>query len=641
MTDVAGHPLEAGREAAQRSAWPEAYELLCRADSEDAALTGEDLELLGYAALWTGHLTASIEAFERAYARFLEEGENRRAAYAAIFLAAEYRNKVQNAVATGWHQRAARLLESEPESAEHGYLALQRAQAAYGRGDYEEALGYIRSAVDIAARVQDKDLLAQATLREGLALVKKGAVDAGLALIDEVSASAVGGELSPYSTAVIYCNTIGTCRSLADYGRASEWTETALRWCEQQAIAGFPGMCRVDRADIMRLRGAWAEAGEELERACEELAEFNPRVAGEAFYEIGEIRLRTGDLSGAEEAFGRALELSRDPQPGISLLRLAQGRTDAAAKSIKRALADESWSRLDRTRLLPAQVEIALAAGDVETARAAAAELDTIADDFKVSDARTPALDASVQSACGAVRLAAGETDEAVPALRRAVRLWREVDAPYEVARTRLLLGTAYRLEGDDDAAHDEFTGAKAVFERLGATRDARRAEELATGRPTRTFMFTDIVGSTRLAEALGEERWRKVLEKHDETLRSAFARHRGEVVKHTGDGFFAAFEDAADAVQAAIAIQRALAEQGIAPDVRIGLHTADAASTGGDYSGTGVSATERIAALAGAGEILASKESVASVQASTSDGRRETLKGFSEPVEVVAIDWR
>jgi class 3 adenylate cyclase len=641
MAQVVEDPLASGREAAARNAWPEAFERLQEADKSGAKLSGDDLELLGNAAMWTGHLAASIEALERAYARYLEEGNPSRAAFAALHLAGEYRNKLQNAVATGWHQRGARLLEDVPEGLEHGYLELQRGQIEYGRGNYDQALQHIRRSAVIATRVQDKDLVALATLREGIVLVKKGQVDAGLALIDEVSASAVGGELSPYSTAVIYCNTIGTCRDLADYSRAAEWTETAMRWCEREAIAGFPGMCRVDRAGIMRLRGSWAEADEELKRACEELADFSPRVAGEAFYEIGEIRLRMGDFSGAEEAFGRAIELARDPQPGIALLRLAQGKVDGAAKSIKRALADESWPRLARTRLLPAQIEIALAAGDVATARGAAEELEAIAEDYKIAEAATPALEASVRSAWGAVLLAEGDVDGAVTCLRRALKIWRDIDAPYDAARTRLLLGQAYRLQGDEDGAGEELAAAKKAFERLGAARDARRAEELASGRATKTFMFTDIVASTKLAEALGEQRWQTVLAKHDETLRSSFAKHGGEVVKHTGDGFFVAFEDASGAVEAAIDIQRALAEQGIAPEVRIGLHTAQATSAEGDYSGTGVSAAERIASLAGGGQILASQESVVAVAAPTSDGRQETLKGFDKPVDVVSIDWR
>src|ERR671914_962508 len=204
MAQAVEDPLAAGREAAGRNAWPEAFERLREADKAGAKLSGDDLELLGNAAMWTGHLAASIEALERAYARYLEEGSRSRAAFAALHLAGEYRNKLQNAVATGWHQRAARLLEDIPEGLEHGYLELQRGQNEYGRGSYDQALQHIRRSAEIATRVQDKDLLALATLREGIVLVKKGQVDAGLALIDEVSASAGPGALPACRSAVLY-----------------------------------------------------------------------------------------------------------------------------------------------------------------------------------------------------------------------------------------------------------------------------------------------------------------------------------------------------------------------------------------------------------------------------------------------------
>jgi tetratricopeptide (TPR) repeat protein len=337
MSQIVQDPLEAGREAARRGAWQEAYEQL-RAADEKGELGAEDLQALSEASMWTGRLADAIEAEERAFAAYVDEGNTQRAAMAALQLAVEYRNKLQLSVSAGWHQRASRLLDNEAESSVHGYLELQRALIANGQGDFDKALEHIGRALDIATRHHDRDLLAQATLREGVVRVHKGEVDAGLALIDEVSASAVAGELNPLSTAIIYCNTIDACRDLADYGRAAQWTETTTRWCERQAIAGFPGMCRVDRAEIMRLRGAWADADRELEQATKELQDFNPRVAGQAFYEIGEIRLRMGELEAAEETFTRARDLGRDPEPGLSLLRLAQGKVDTAARSIKLAL---------------------------------------------------------------------------------------------------------------------------------------------------------------------------------------------------------------------------------------------------------------------------------------------------------------
>jgi class 3 adenylate cyclase len=641
LSQVLQDPLEAGREAASRGAWPEAYELLITADRSGKTLTGGDLELLSHAAMWTGHLTASIEYAERAYGRYSDENEMEKAAMVALALAAEYRNKLQVSASQGWHQRASRLLESMDEAPAHGFLALQKSMMASGGGNYDEALEHIRRALDIATRHHDRDLLAQATLREGVARVNKGDVDEGLALIDEVTAAAVAGELNPLSTAIIYCNAIDACRDLGDYNRAGEWEQTATRWCERMAIAGFPGMCRVDRAEIMRLRGAWNDADQELQRATEELADFNPRVAGQAFYEIGEIRLRMGDLEAAEQAFNQARDMARDPEPGLSLLRLAQGKTDAAARSIKRALEEESLARLDRARLLPAQVEIALVAGDVKTARAAAEELDEITTMYKISDRITPALEASAQMAWGAVRLAEEDGKGGVICLRRALKLWQEVDHPYEAAKTRVLLAAAYRAQGDEDGAKAELEAAKSAFERLGARLDSQRAGERLTKRVTKTFVFTDIVDSTKFSELL-KERWEKVvLKAHAETVKRIVNEHGGEVVKSTGDGFFLAFTEPRAAVETAVAIQKQLEAQAFPAEVRIGLHTAEAQDDRGDYHGEGIHLAARIGELAQGGQILASCDSVTGIPLVCSSPDEAQLRGFSEPVPVTSIDWR
>ena len=640
MSQVLQDPLEAGREAAERGAWPEAYELLIAAD-KNGTLAGSDLELLSHAAMWTGHLTASIEYAERAYARYSDASEMEKAAMVALALAAEYRNKLQLSASQGWHQRAARLLESIEESPAHGFLALQKSMIASSRGGYDEALEHIQAALDIATRHHDRDLLAQATLREGVARVNSGDVDQGLALIDEVTAAAIAGELDPLSTAIIYCNAIDACRDLGDYSRAGEWEQTATRWCERMAIAGFPGMCRVDRAELMRLRGAWNDADQELQRATEELADFNPRVAGQAFYEIGEIRLRMGDLEAAEQAFNQARDMARDPEPGLSLLRLAQGKADAASRSIKRALEEESLVRLDRARLLPAQVEIALVAGDVKTARAAAEEIDAIANDYKISDRTTPALEASAQTAWGAVRLAEQDTEGAITCLRRAIKLWQEVDHPYEGAKTRFLLAGAYREQGDEDGAKSELQAAQSAFERLGARLDAQRTGERLTKRVTKTFVFTDIVDSTKFSELM-KERWETVVLKvHDETIKRLASDHGGEVVKSTGDGFFLAFPQPSAAVDAAVAIQKQLELQAFPAEVRIGLHTTEAQDDSGDYHGEGINLAARIGELAGGGQILATCNSVTGIPLVCSSPEEAQLNGFSEPVQITSIDWR
>ncbi len=646
---AADNSLEQARDAIERHAWREALDLLTAVDaSED--LSPEDLERLAEAAFWTGRTDECIEALERAYARFTEAGNARGAASVAINLCFHHFAKLAPSVAAGWSSRAVRLLEAEPDCPEHGHLARISTNVTMSVGNLDGALDYARRTYEIGSRFGDRDLQAFGLFDQGNVLVAKGQVAEGMALLDEAMVAAVSGELGPFATGVIYCSMITTCDRLADYRRAADWTDAAQRWCGRQSIAGFPGLCRVQHAQIMRLRGAWAEAEEEATRARDELQDFNVRATGEAFYQIGEIRLRMGDLPAADDAFCQAHELGREPQPGLALLRLTEGNINAAWSMINRAIADQSWDRLARVRLLPPQVEIAVAAGDLETARSAADELEAITETYD-----TPALRAGAACALGAVQLAEGDAAAACESLRQGWRLWQEVDVPYEVARARMLLAAAYQAGGDGEAAKLELRSAGSAFERLGATLDARRAAELlgdgasqkATPRAVKTFMFTDIVKSTNLVEAIGDEAWENLLHWHDQTLRSLFGEHEGEEVKHAGDGFFVAFPDAARAVECAAAIQRTLAdhrrEHGFAVQVRIGLHSAEATRRGRDYGGKGVHQAARIASLAEGGEILASQATVAAdgVRYSLSEPRLVSLKGISEPVPVVAIEWR
>ena len=642
-------PLQEARDAFDRHAWQEAFDLLSAADAS-GGLAPEDLESLAEAAFWTGRTDECIEALERAYACFTEAGNARGAASVAINLCFHHFAKLAPSVAAGWSSRAVRLLEAEPDCPEHGHLARISTNVTMSVGNLDGALEYARRTYEIGSRFGDRDLQAFGLFDQGNVLVAKGQVAEGMALLDEAMVAAVSGELGPIATGVIYCSMITTCERLADYRRAAEWTDAAQRWCDRQSIAGFPGLCRVQHAQIMRLRGAWAEAEEEATRARDELQGFNLRATGEAFYQIGEIRLRMGDLPAADDAFCQAHELGREPQPGLALLRLAEGNIDAARSMINRAIVDQSWDRLARARLLPVQVEIAIAAADLETASSAADELEAIAETYD-----TPALRASAACALGALQLAEGDAAAACESLRRGWRLWQEVDAPYEAARARMLLAAAYQAGGDGEAAKLELRSAASTFERLGAVLDTRRAAELlgdgasqkATPRAVKTFMFTDIVKSTNLVEAIGDEAWENLLHWHDQTLRSLFGEHEGEEVKHAGDGFFVAFPDAAGAVECAAAIQRTLADHrrkhGFAVQIRIGLHSAEATRRGRDYGGKGVHQAARIASLAEGGEILASQATLAAdaVSYSLSEPRLVSLKGISEPVPVVAIEWR
>ena len=273
--------------------------------------------------------------------------------------------------------------------------------------------------------------------------------------------------------------------------------------------------------------------------------------------------------------------MGREPQPGLSLLRLAEGKVDAAVAGITLTLQDAA-EPLFRLRRLPAQVEIAIAAGDLKTARAAADEAEQIVDSYKIGNKRAAAFDGTVHFARGQIQVAEKDWAGAIASLRRARDEWQGVGAPYETARARMLLGTAYTRSGDEHAGMGELESALATFERLGAGPEAARAKELL-GRveARRTFLFTDIVDSTKLLETLGDDKWKRLLARHDELVRECIAQAGGEVVKQTGDGFFASFENPKAAIDAAIAIQRALAAEIVAPDVRIGAHSAGAFRTG------------------------------------------------------------
>lgn len=644
MEEVADR-LEQARAAAASGAWPQAYALLREADGAELS-DPEELELLGEVAWWTGRVDEAIEARTRAYAGRIDRGEEPRAALLALKISRELEHK-RSPLADAWFARAERLLEDKTDTVECGYLIRTRGRVAMKRGDYEEALEHAARTLALGTRHGERNLMALGLHDKGTILVHRGDVDEGLGLLDEATVAAVSGELDPFTTAVVYCGIIAACRDLGDFARAGDWTEAAKRWCDRQSISGFPGVCRVNRAEVMRLRGSWPEAEEEIQRAVHELYDFQPDVAGLAFYELGELQLRMGDLVAAEQAFREAHALGTDPHPGLALLRLARGEVDAARRGLRRAL-EATPDRLRRARLLPAEVEVALAAGAVEDARAAARELDEIAGVFG-----TEAMSAWAAAATGAVALAEDDLATAHRELRRAVQLSHQLDAPYEAARARLVLAEAYGADGDDDSAELELRTAQATFERLGAARDARSVAEalrqldgVEAVRAGRTFLFTDICDSTPLLEAIGDEAWQSLVAWHDRTLRALFAEHGGEEVDHAGDGFFVAFPDPQRAARCAIAIQLSLAEHrrthGFAPQLRAGIHAAEVQQARGSYWGKGVHEAARIGELAEAGEILASQETAEHLDGiASTETRSVQLKGLAEPVEVVCLSWR
>jgi DNA-binding NarL/FixJ family response regulator len=478
---VATDVLTGAQAALERHDWHGAHDAAVAAASStegDAAGEARRLDVLAEAAWWLGHLDECIAARERAYALFDEIGDGRSAGMCSVWLYEHYCFKGRRAIASGWLRRGRRALEGDTECAAYGALVLREAEEAHGRGDLAGAAAAIESVVALGRRLRSPDVEAEALQAMGRVLIDDGDPVLGLAHLDEAMLLAVEGRLGPYSTGKVFCSLVSACEGLGDLRRAAEWSEATSRWSERHPDAVFPGLCRVHVASALRDRGEFARAEEEAARACSELEGLNVGNAAAAWAEIGEVRRRTGDFAGAEAAFRTAEEVSGAPQPGLALLRLAQGRLDAAAAIIKRALDDITWNRLARARLLPAAAQIALASGDLAAAAEAAAELEAIAGDFA-----SPALSAAALSTRGRVQLASDDS-AASATLRRAADAWRELDVPYEVATARMLQGVACRRAGDDDGAAASIGAAQAIFERLGATPESEPAPSASESRP-------------------------------------------------------------------------------------------------------------------------------------------------------------
>ena len=467
--------IEGARDALARGAWAEAYEGLHEADR--SSMTAGDLEGLADAAWWVSRLEESLDARQKAYAAYAAAGDERAAGAVAARLAIEHFVREESAIGAGYLMRAQRHLQDLPECAEQAFLAVIEANVARYEGELDRTLAAARRAIEIGQRFGDRDLVAMAIHTEGLALIDVGEVPEGLALLDEAMTAVLAGDLSPYFTGIIYCNLIQACLELSDVRRAGEWSDAARVWCDAlQPDAPFPGMCRVNRAEVARLRGAWSEAEAEALLASEEMATLEPGLAAAALNQVGEVRRRTGDVEGAEAAFAHAHELGGDPQPGLALLRLAQGKVGAAQTGLRLTLGAEH-QRPRRTRLLAAQVEVALAAEDLDEARAAVDELETMA---RESD--TPAFAASAATAAGALHLTSGDVSDALGRLREACAAWQQLKLPYEAARARVLYARAIRAGGDEEGAALELRAALASFDRLGARPDVDVVSRLLAG---------------------------------------------------------------------------------------------------------------------------------------------------------------
>jgi DNA-binding CsgD family transcriptional regulator len=468
---MGAEPVE---DAVRTGPWLKVYQELSARDP--AGLAAAELEALAEAAWWLCKADASIAARQRAYAAFRDARDDRGAARAAARLFHEHFYRGEGAVAVGWLRRGFRHLEQDPDGVETGWLQMAEAELRLHQGPLEQAVEGAARAIQTARDHGDADLAAVAMQLQGRALVAQGRISEGLALLDEAMTCVLAGELTPLGTGWVYCSVVLACKDLADLRRAAEWTEAARVWCEAlPATTPYSqGLCRIYRGEVLALRGAWDEAEAEMRRAHNELLPHKPQGAAEASYGVGEVLRRRGNLAGAEQAFARAQQLGWDPQPGLALLRLAQGRVEAAAAALRSALAAPTVDRFALARLLAAQVVVAIAAGALDQADRAARELAAIADGLS-----SAAVQATAAMAQGALQLAAGDPAAALEELRRGLGGWRVLGLPYEQAQARLLIGTAQRMLGDEEGGRIEIDAARAGFDRLGAAADAGNAAAL------------------------------------------------------------------------------------------------------------------------------------------------------------------
>jgi len=464
--------LERAHEAASRGAWDEAFDLFTEADA--GGLVGlADLPVFGSVAYGAGHLDATIEVWERAYVGLHAAGETIPAAGAAVQVAMHLLfDTALMAPVRGWLARAELLLDGDGSTPAHAWAAVVRSYERLLIGDRERALECARRASEIGSTC-DPAAAAIGRVAEARILILDGDVAQGLAMLDEAGVVAISGELDPLSTGVVYCELVCALQGLAQYDLAEEWTEAMERWSRTHAIGSLHGRCRVHRAEILRLRGQCHDAEVEALLACEELRPYLRRELGWPLTELGRIRLRRGDIEGAEEALMAANHAGWDPQPGLALVRLAQGDVATAAASLRdaleRPLRMPSKERppntdLQRAPLLEAQVEIEIAAGDIGRARSAADQLELVAARFE-----SKALVASAALARGRVRLADGDAAGAEQSLSEAVQLWNEVGAPLEAAFARIVLAQAHRASGSEHRAVLEREAARAILERIRA----------------------------------------------------------------------------------------------------------------------------------------------------------------------------
>jgi DNA-binding CsgD family transcriptional regulator len=467
--------LQQGHDSIRVQAWATAFSQLSAADRE-SPLDAEDIERLATAAHLSGREAESADLLARAHQSYLASGNIHRAVRCALWLGFRLLFSGELARAGGWLARARRLLDGQSECLEHGYLLLPEGLNSIRQGDPSAAYETFMRAGDIGRRFAEKDLETMALHGQGRALIRLGQRIPGVRLLDEAMVAVTSGEVSPIIAGTVYCSVIESCNETLDLRRAHEWTSALSQWCAAQPeMVAFHGSCLLHRAEVMQLRGAWADALEEAQLACERLSQPLPKPSlGAAFYRAAELHRLRGEFEEAEQAYRKASQFGRTPQPGLAQLRLAQGQLEAAHAAIRNTLNEISDSTR-RPGVLEVFVEIALAVNDIPAAREAASELAKIADEHGAL-----LLQAISASASGAVRLAEGQIREALHSLRLAAKLWSELEAPHHAARARVLIALACREQGDFDTGDLELAAARDVFSSLGAIADLERVRTLS-----------------------------------------------------------------------------------------------------------------------------------------------------------------
>lgn len=588
--------LERARRFLAEGAWERAHRAFLEAAAE-APLAGDDAAGLAETARWSGRFEEQVPLLEAAAEAYRREGDALGAARTAIELARVLLDRRRVALAASYARQAERSLPPrtepgpDPATRERARLAHLQGRLRWAESDWEGALEHARSASELARACGERGTEAAALMCSGHSLLALGRYDEAAEALEESGGVATGGELAPEAASETLCGLIIGWRSCGRWDRAAEWVEVSARWADGSGVSFFPGLCRVHRGELMCLRGDLALAEEDLERGTEELLRADSALVGPGLRELGTVRLRRGDLPGAEEAFARALEFGIDPQPGLARLRAERGQGDQACGDLERFLSDQgasSRSLLDREHrfeALEAYAQLALSTGRVDQARGAVDELERIAAATGSAYHR-----AAADGAAGELALAGGDTPEALSLLRSSWRAWTGIPAPYEAARAREQLGLALLADGDRGRAQMELQGALGTFARLGAELDrrrlaARQAQLELPGTGPRVVVQGHVDDAEALRSVLGDEAWNDLSAWLRRTLTGCWSAHGGRALETAAGDHVVAFDELGSALRCVAFVQRSLREHrarhGFAPRLRVAV--ADASALGGE----------------------------------------------------------